>query len=244
MQNDQKEHWKDLAKHGPLAAVIDPNDKKGCKNKYIVHVRNKAIREFIPQQSRFILDFGCGSGNISKELAADNHRIFGVDISFDLLRYAVQQNDQQSTCFTTYDGSTLPYKDNSMDFIVTYVVLTHILDDQHLERLLCELRRVLSKDGRAVFIEHTRVETQNYMDSYQRRRILDDYFKMFEKTGLKLEEHKFIRHSRFPLLYLVQLGLISEKYFDILASLDHKWATLFSKPRMSYIDTAFKLCKD
>jgi 2-polyprenyl-3-methyl-5-hydroxy-6-metoxy-1,4-benzoquinol methylase len=103
----QRDYWNELAQYGQHASVIDPNDTLGHKNAYIMGLRDRALLEVIrPQeQSHLILDFGCGSGNISRLLATYKQRVVGIDIAQNLLRYATQDTD--GCVFLRYDGQHL-----------------------------------------------------------------------------------------------------------------------------------------
>ena len=67
---DIRQYWDSEAKLGPDRSVIDQNDKKGNKIKYITWLRDRAVLNELSDiaASSKILDLGCGSGNLSKTL--------------------------------------------------------------------------------------------------------------------------------------------------------------------------------
>lgn len=242
---DQKKYWEDSAKFGPVASVIDPRDTLGFKNKYIIFVRDQAILSVLPKDKRLsILDFGCGSGNLTKALASDVRRVVGVDISFDLLRLAKEQNDPQVSSFLQFDGHSVPLKDQRFDLALTYVVLNHIVNDDHLIKVLKEIHRVLAPQGKLVCIEQTRKTGALTDNELKNQRSLDQFEKAFNQAGFRVEKREFIRRARFPFIFPIRWGWIDPKHFGLIAKWDKVYASIFNKPRCSYVDTFFVLSKD
>jgi len=142
-----------------------------------------------------------------------------------------------------YDGQRFPLKNNSIDCITTYVVLNYIINNDHLAKVLKEAHRVLKDTGKIIAIEQTRLFSRIESKTFQNRRSVVDYSRIFESAGFNIKLIKFIRHARFPLIFLIRAGLITDKYFETVSHWDEKWASLFSKPLSSYVDTVFILTK-
>jgi len=242
--HDQKEHWAKAAQLGALASVIDPQDTKGFKNRYIAGLRDRAIMELLPDKKIKLMDFGAGSGNLSKSLASEKCQISGIDISSDLLKLAATQNDPEFSAFYEYDGKSIPFKDQSFDYATTYVVLNHITDDQVLTNVLEEIHRVLKSGGILISIEQTRRISRMTDRNIKYQRTQKHFIEQFTKVGFFLKKVKFLRTSRFPLIYPIRYGLIPEKYFKKISHWDAKWSSIFSKPLFNYVDTMFILEKE
>lgn len=240
---DQKQHWADLAKFGQVASVIDPNDTLGFKNRYIVDLRNSVFKKNLLLNKGVVVDLGCGTGNLSKLLANDTIKVIGIDISFDLLKFAVFQNNPKWTMFIQYDGNHLPLKNNSVNYVTTYVVLNHVKENNHLVELLKEIHRILADDGKLICIEQIRKFSKYIPEDFKHQRSETDFRNLFLQSGFKVEEMKFLRHGKFPLIYIIRLGLIPVKFFSIIAKIDKFFASIFNKPTFSYIDTLFVLIK-
>lgn len=241
--DDQRQHWGDAAKHGALASVIDPNDRRGMKNLYISNLRDDVLQRRLPSHNVSLLDFGCGSGNLSKALASRDRRITGIDITPELLELAVEQNDPETCKFVHYDGGVMPFADRSFDFVVTYVVLSHIVDNEQLLSTLTELHRTLKDQGEVLFIEQTRRQTTTTPDGIKKQRNVAEYVGLFERAGFEVASVEHVRKARFLPLYLIRYGLIGEAMFPLMRRLDSLFATLFPAPRTSYVDTLFALRK-
>lgn len=241
---DQREHWAQTAKFGALASVIDPNDTQGLKNLYIAQLRDQVLVRALPKSDFALLDFGCGSGNLSKSLASDKRKVTGIDISPELLDLAIQQNDPSCCEFVLYDGGDLPLDNQSFDYVATYVVLNHIVDDKQLCKTLRNIGKTLKDDGRALFIEQTRKTTKITYGGIKKQRSVADFADIFENSGFSVEQVAYVRKARFLPIYLIRYGLVPKRLFPFFANLDRWFANKFSSPRFSYVDTLFVLKKN
>jgi SAM-dependent methyltransferase len=89
-----------------------------------------------------VLDFGCGSGRMVKQLRALGYDAHGCDTSIEGL----------PNCFLRKIGINpyhLPYEDNTFDFIVSTSVLEHA---QNKEECFREIHRILRPGGHSVHI--------------------------------------------------------------------------------------------
>jgi ubiquinone/menaquinone biosynthesis C-methylase UbiE len=102
-----------------------------------------------------VLEIGIGSGLNLPLYAADTDRIIGLDPSPRLLRMAHGHAEQARRPVDLLRGSAeaIPLDDRSIDTVVTTWTLCSIPD---LRRALAEIRRVLTAEGRLLFVEHGR----------------------------------------------------------------------------------------
>jgi ubiquinone/menaquinone biosynthesis C-methylase UbiE len=97
-----------------------------------------------------VLDFGAGTGNLTRCFLERGCRVTACDVSavsLDLLR-AGMQSDRLGTLLL--DGQILPVRDHEFDLVVTYSVLHHVPDYLYAVK---ELIRVL-KPGGQLYIDH------------------------------------------------------------------------------------------
>lgn len=122
-------------------------------NSVPVYLVFKDIVEKSKKNKAFILDIGCGTGrNISfvkETLAKKNYSYYGIDYSTACINFANKQYGKKGVQFMQYQGRSLPFPDESMDYIVSSHVLEHILNEDH-EIFFKEISRVLKKGGVAV----------------------------------------------------------------------------------------------
>jgi ubiquinone/menaquinone biosynthesis C-methylase UbiE len=98
------------------------------------------------------LDYGCGTGNITKYLVDYKAKVIAADVSQKILNVLESKlNNSHDIDFHLINGFDLSeYSDNTFDLITTYSVLHHIPD--YLS-MINEFIRVI-KPGGVLFIDH------------------------------------------------------------------------------------------
>tara|TARA_S200000501_G_C20609682_1_gene649707 strand:+ start:60 stop:764 length:705 start_codon:yes stop_codon:yes gene_type:complete len=120
-------------------------DKVYKKNKGIQsawhHIKFKYIKKKIIK-SKSHLDIGCGPGTF---LGMLNKKAIGIDIAKNQINYAKKNYTDKKLKFLVYKNK-IPLKSKSVDTISLIELIEHI-DDEDVNFLLKECRRVLKKDG-------------------------------------------------------------------------------------------------
>lgn len=114
--------------------------------KYII-IQNEVARE--SEQSKKILDAGCGKGRYVTKLAKNfpNNQYFAVDISTNVMKYFDDNVDivkRQGTL------TCIPYKDDYFDIVYTCEALEHAID---IKSSIKEMSRVIKAGGRLIVID-------------------------------------------------------------------------------------------
>jgi SAM-dependent methyltransferase len=92
-----------------------------------------------------VLDYGCGAGEIVRELGDRNIEAFGCDVFYEGGDYSpAVRKDWLGRRIFRIDESTIPFPSEHFDFIVNNQVLEHVED---LDVVLREMRRVLKPGG-------------------------------------------------------------------------------------------------
>jgi ubiquinone/menaquinone biosynthesis C-methylase UbiE len=115
-----------------------------------------------------VLDVGSGAGYGADILAQTANAVFAVDYDYRIVKHASTR--YPSPRFITADVTALPFRDQTIDVVVSFEVVEHLYDQP---RYLDEVRRVLRPEG--VFI----VSTSNIEVTQKRERI----------TGVKVDAH-------------------------------------------------------
>lgn len=89
-----------------------------------------------------VLEVGCGTGMILKEIAPVARKAVGIDISRGML----QQAEARGLDVLEGSGTALPFADESFDFVYSFKVLAHIED---IRTAMAEVGRVLRPGGKA-----------------------------------------------------------------------------------------------
>jgi len=90
-----------------------------------------------------VLEVGCGTGLILKEVDKKVSKAVGIDLSQGMLEKAKARGLEVYHA----EASDMPFEDNSFDLVYSYKVLAHI---EAIEKTLYEIKRVLKSDGIAI----------------------------------------------------------------------------------------------
>jgi ubiquinone/menaquinone biosynthesis C-methylase UbiE len=107
------------------------------------------------QEGQHILDVGCGTGDLTRPLAAlvgPGGRVVGVDYSLTMVEEARRRAAEEGSPveFVHADVHALPFGDAEFDAVQVLLVLQHLRDPRPA---LAELMRVLKPGGRLAIVE-------------------------------------------------------------------------------------------
>ncbi len=122
---DDFANWYEKERHGGYHAFID-------------QLQVEVSRPFATGAD--ILELGCGTGLILKELAPVAKSAKGIDISPGMLEQAKARG--LDVCVGS--ATELPFADQSFDFVYSFKVLAHIED---IKKVMSEVSRVLRPNG-------------------------------------------------------------------------------------------------
>jgi len=98
------------------------------------------------REKRLILDVGCGTGVITREIASlTRGHVVGIDLNEGRLGEAHRlTSSDPCILLARTDLLELPFKENTFDLVTFSVVLTHV---QRQQEAICEMVRVAKKRG-------------------------------------------------------------------------------------------------
>lgn len=93
-----------------------------------------------------VLDYGCGGGEIVRRLRDSGVEAFGCDVFYEGGNYSVAVGSElfESGIVRRIDGGTIPFDDESFDYVLNNQVMEHVED---LDAVLGEIRRVMKPGG-------------------------------------------------------------------------------------------------
>jgi ubiquinone/menaquinone biosynthesis C-methylase UbiE len=177
--------WQEHAGLGVLRSVLDPQNTDNRKNKYLHAVHTQAVKSILPEIKNLdVLDFGCGTGRFSLLLSGKARNVIGFDITPEMITTAQRENSTPNIHYGIIDGTFLPLKDSSVDFIVSVWVLQYAARKQvTYKNILEEFRRVLRPGGRFFALEQVSFADEgNLLPECSLR--LDDYLTALEQFFL------------------------------------------------------------
>jgi SAM-dependent methyltransferase len=125
---------------------------KSSPEDYVIYLLHMASYHFAEQFTRDkrVLDFGCGSGYGSAQIAQTAASVTAVDVADDAIAYAQGQFARANLKFLAIDPERpLPFADDDFDVVLSFQVFEHVTDTSHY---LSEVRRVLAPGGLLVLI--------------------------------------------------------------------------------------------
>lgn len=120
-----------------------------------------------------VLDVGCGTGVVIRELAGVLHpasTFHGADVSAGLLKEARKRAPHLRAEWDQIAPGSLPYADGAFDVVTMHTLLSHVPDPAQLLR---EAKRVLAPDGRLIVFDVDHAGTTYQQPDYARTRRFD-----------------------------------------------------------------------
>lgn len=133
--------------------IIDPTEN------YFVELKAKFLHDFIKSADDLeplelnILEVGCGLGDYVKILHNEQMKVIGLDLSFEMIKYAKINTSKTRPPLLQADGNFIPFKNNCFDIVFSICVFHHI-NSSCLNQVIGEISRVCKRGGKFILFEH------------------------------------------------------------------------------------------
>jgi len=213
--------YDERAGHGAYGTLA-PGSGGRAKSRYVSEVFDAVL---LPRLAALpvrgtVLDYGCGTGILTTQLAGLFTHVVGADISEEML--GIGRNEAarlDNISFLTIDGYSLPQHDGYFDAVVARESLCHVADED-LAALVEEIARVLKPGGAFYWLEQS-AESKRWRDDpaapYVVKRSIDELVTVAEAAGLTVRDLRLVRRPRFPWIYLVSTGFVPQPVRRFLA---------------------------
>jgi len=190
-------YWEERAKEYGERSVLNISLSED-EIRSLKEFQEKTIFPFLKKElngaEKTLLDFGCGPGRLSVELADLTHcEVLGVDPIVYLLELApVKQN----VSYKKIEKNIIPSGDNTFDIIWISFVLGGIVNKNDLHQTLKELNRVLKKNGLLFLIENTSEQKNSLYWKYYTK---EYYTNLFRNLNLVHVHDFYHANERFSI---------------------------------------------
>ena len=156
---------------------------------------HRLVWERIGEKSN-ILDLGCARGYFAKDLLKKNCRVWGIDADKEAIAEA-KKYCVETKVVDLDNSNSLPFKNNSFDYILLLDVLEHL---RNPEKLLKSLKRYLKMDGKVI------ISVPNIAFLSIRLALLWGKFD-YKKTGIMDESHLHFYTKKTLIDLITKCGL-------------------------------------
>jgi demethylmenaquinone methyltransferase/2-methoxy-6-polyprenyl-1,4-benzoquinol methylase len=116
--------------------------------------RKEVMRMVNSSKSLTVLDVCTGTGDIAIGLKSLEHKVFGIDISGEMLRFAMRKAEKKKLTDGLFlvrgDALFLPFKEETFDLVTIGFGLRNFTS---CEKGISEMVRILKKGGRLLILE-------------------------------------------------------------------------------------------
>jgi ubiquinone/menaquinone biosynthesis C-methylase UbiE len=139
-----------------VSTYTDPEFLRKYKERVVIHKLvpfRKIIDLLAPMHGKRVLDIGCGSGELSKEMADLGARVTGVDVSKKWIGFCnATYKKSPHINFFLAAADKMPFvKNSSVDAVVANMVFLNVASPKKVAAIFKETSRVLKKGGAFIF---------------------------------------------------------------------------------------------
>jgi SAM-dependent methyltransferase len=152
------------------------------------------LERYLPRDAR-ILDYGCGYGRLTAELAAKGYSdVRGVDPSLALVERGLREHPELDLVHQA--DLPLPFADGGYDAVLLFVVLNCVPDDAAQQAIVAEVARLL-RPGGVLYVSDVPLQTdERNVRRYEESPAAQHTYGTFTTSYGGLFRHHHPRHLR------------------------------------------------
>lgn len=109
---------------------------------------NMMIKKHLDVSGLQTVDLGCGTGLTADLLVQNNNAVYGLDLTWGLLKSSQKRHHKQNFVPVHGDITNLPFRDRSVEGMICLDVLEHI---ESIEKAVSEISRICANGGTLLF---------------------------------------------------------------------------------------------
>ncbi|MBL8013823.1 MAG: class I SAM-dependent methyltransferase [Candidatus Omnitrophica bacterium] len=207
-ESNTLEYWRSRARKFGKQAVISIDHPVD----HFEHVKNRDLNILFPYLQKFltgketlIMDFGCGVGRFTAELAKLGRcKAVGVDPTEELLKLAPKS---KNVSYFPIKNGEISLPNGSVDVIWIYAVLGCITEDG-IKATCQQLARVLKENGLLFLVENT---TETPDSKHYHYRSAKKYMQMINFAQLTHVHDYFDKNEKFEETFSILVGRKKQK---------------------------------
>ena len=209
-----KEQWNDIAE------IRFNQQSSGSDLSYAKYLKPAILKFLDDNKYTYILDLGCGNGDLTKELSKYSNSIIGLDFSYKNIELAKNYNHSNNIQYICDDAGEYLSGNNAFDLIIANMFLQ---DYQDLPGIIEKVYNNLAYDGRFIFTithplywpKYWRYENEPWFD-YKKEIIIEAPFKISSDKKINKNTIHFHRPLEMYINNLQRVGFNIEISKDII----------------------------
>jgi ubiquinone/menaquinone biosynthesis C-methylase UbiE len=164
---NQKQLWEKLAQENSRYYINSDFGRKITEDEFRQSGKEDFIKYIFDDplfKSGTIVEIGCGTGRMTEFMGWEFDKVYGLDISGEMIRQARERVQSEKIEFIETDGEMIPLTPYSVDYVFSYLVFQHMKTREMVEKNFAEAYRILKPDG--IFKVRLRTDEIKDLDSW------------------------------------------------------------------------------
>lgn len=175
-------YWEERAKNYGELSVLNLNHKREemqAVKDFQIKIIFPLLKRALNGSEKSVLDFGCGPGRFTIELA---EVITGKAVGVDPIEHLIQLAPKnENVSYKKITNNTIPANDKSFDIVWICLVLGGLVSRRQLNRTVKEINRIANDNALLFLVENTTSKKNNLSWKY---RSIERYIHLFKNFGL------------------------------------------------------------